>query len=58
MNLTERRRIDPDRRDEILLLEGFAKVHGLAPGNRLSAVINGARRSFPVAGFAQAPEFL
>ena len=56
--LSAGRRIDPAREDEILLLEGFAKAHGLAPGDALSATMNGARRSFRIAGLAQAPEFL
>ncbi len=56
--LSAGRRIDPTREDEILLLEGFAKAHDLAPGDALSATMNGARRSFRIAGLAQAPEFL
>ena len=56
--LAEGRRIDPAREDEIILLEGFAKAHGLSPGDELSATMNGARRSFKIAGLAQAPEFL
>ena len=56
--LSAGRRIDPAREDEILLLEGFARAHGLAPGDALSATMNGARRSFRIAGLVQAPEFL
>ncbi len=52
------RRIDPEHRDEVLLLEGFANIHGLAPGDRISATMNGARRSFHIVGLAQSPEFL
>lgn len=50
--------IDPQRRNDILLLEGFAIAHGLGPGDELSATMNGARRTFRIAGLAQAPEFL
>ncbi len=56
--LAEGRRIDPSHEDEILLLEGFARAHGLRPGDELSATMNGARRTFRIAGLAQSPEFL
>lgn len=56
--LAEGRRIDPRRRDEILLLQGFADAHGLGPGDTLAATMNGARRTFQIAGLAQSPEFL
>ena len=56
--LAEGRRLDPRRRDEILLLEGFAKAHDLGPGDTLVATMNGARRVFHIAGLAQSPEFL
>ena len=39
--LSAGRRIDPNHKDEILLLEGFAKVHSLNPGDKLSATMNG-----------------
>ena len=52
------RKINPNHEDEILLLEGFAKAHGLSPGDKLSATMNGARRSFQIVGLAQSPEFL
>ena len=52
------RHIIPSREDEILLLEGFAKVHDLIPGDSLSATMNGARRTFQIVGLAQSPEFL
>ncbi len=56
--LTDGRMIDSDHSDEILLLEAFAKAHGIRPGDRLSATMNGARRNFQIVGLAQAPEFL
>jgi putative ABC transport system permease protein len=56
--LSAGRRINPNHKDEILLLEGFAKVHGLEPGDKLSATMNGSRRSFQIVGLAQSPEFL
>lgn len=56
--LSEGRRLDPAQEDEILLLESFAKAHGLSPGDELSATMNGTRRTFRIAGIAQSPEFL
>ena len=56
--LTDGRMIDSDHSDEILLLEAFANAHDIRPGDRISATMNGARRSFQIVGLAQAPEFL
>lgn len=56
--LTDGRMINSDHSDEILLLEAFANAHGLRPGDRISATMNGARRSFRIVGLAQSPEFL
>lgn len=56
--LSEGRALNPSHRDEILLLEGFARAHGIAPGDSLAATMNGTRRRFDVVGLAQAPEFL
>ncbi len=56
--LTGGRMIDPARGDEILLLEGFAVAHNFAPGDKLKATMNGAQRTFIIAGLAQAPEFV
>lgn len=56
--LTDGRMIDRDRTDEILLLQSFAMAHGLRPGDRIQATMNGARRGFRIVGLAQSPEFL
>jgi len=56
--LTDGRMIDSDHSDEILLLQAFARAHDLRPGDRISATMNGARRSLRIVGLAQAPEFL
>ncbi len=56
--LARGRLLDPRRHDEILLLEGFAKARGFEPGDMLTATMNGARRTFHIAGLAQSPEFL
>ena len=38
--------------------EAFATVHGLKPGARLNALINGKQRTLVVAGVALSPEFI
>lgn len=56
--LTDGRRLDPTRDDEILLFRGFAKAHAIRPGAKVTATMNGGRRTFTVAGLAESPEFL
>ena len=52
------RYIDPNRRNEVLVNEGFALAHGLEPGDSIAAVVNGTRRNFAIAGVALSPEFV
>lgn len=56
--LTEGQRPAGGRTDQVLLLDNFAKAHGLGPGDRISATMNGARHEFSIAGLAMSPEFL
>ncbi len=56
--LFEGQLLQPGHRDEVLLLEGFAKAHGLEVGDELTATMNGKQRTFKIAGLAQSPEFL
>jgi putative ABC transport system permease protein len=48
----------PDRPDEVLVNEGFAKAHGLGLGSHLVLTIGGHRRTVTVAGIALSPEFI
>jgi putative ABC transport system permease protein len=43
---------------EALVSEAFAQAHGLEPGDRLEALINGKRRGLVVVGTALSPEFV
>ena len=52
------RKLEGRRPDDILLLEGFAKAHGFAPGDSIQATMHGARRTFRIVGLAQSPEFI
>jgi putative ABC transport system permease protein len=38
--------------------EAFAQAHGLAPGDRLGAVINGRRETLTLTGIALSPEYI
>ena len=50
--------LEPGRTDEVLVSEGFARVHRLRPGDRVSAVVNGRRQELRVAGVALSPEYV
>ena len=50
--------IEPGRPDEVLASEAFALANRLEPGSRVSAVINGRRRSLTIVGFALSPEYI
>jgi putative ABC transport system permease protein len=49
---------EPDRPDEVVAVESFARAHGLAPGARVRAVINGRRRDLAIVGTALSPEYV
>lgn len=46
------------REEEVVLNEVFADAHGLRPGDGLTAIINGRRRTLRVVGIALSPPFL
>jgi putative ABC transport system permease protein len=50
--------IQPGRPDEVLIAESFAEGHGLAPGDRFHALMNGRRRELRVVGVALSPEYV
>ena len=52
------RNLRPERYDEVLINEPFADAHGLEPGDRLSAVINGKLRELLIVGLALSPEYV
>ncbi|HEU5296332.1 MAG TPA: ABC transporter permease [Burkholderiaceae bacterium] len=47
-----------DEAIEALVSEGFAQAHGLQPGARLNALINGKRRALVMVGTALSPEYI
>ncbi len=50
--------IDPTRADEVLASEMFCEKHGLEPGDRVAAIINGRRRQLTIVGVALSPEYV
>ena len=56
--LIEGRYLEPGRRDEVLVSEGFALAHGKGPGDEVVAIINGRRRALEIVGLALSPEYV
>lgn len=52
------RLFEPDRDNEVLLSEEFAKAHKLNPGDTLYATINGRRKALTIVGYALSPEYI
>lgn len=58
IRLTSGRRPETGQSQEVVLLESFAKAHGILVGHQISVTLNGSRRIFDVVGTAQSPEFI
>jgi putative ABC transport system permease protein len=58
LHLREGRLPAPGRADEVVASTTFAGAHGLRPGDRFHAVINGRRQSMTMVGTALSPEFV
>ncbi len=52
------RLVEPGRESEAVVSEAFAGAHGLKPGDRVVAVINGRRKTLDIVGIALSPEFI
>lgn len=50
--------VSAGRPDEAVISEPFAEAHDLAPGDHLSATINGRKRQLQVVGVALSPEYV
>lgn len=50
--------LDAARPDEVLASELFCESHGLNPGDRLGAIINGRRRELTIVGIVLSPEYV
>ena len=58
LHLHRGRPIRPEHPEEVLVLDSFAEAHGIEPGDRLHAVINGRRKQLRVTGRVLSPEFV
>lgn len=47
-----------EREPDVLVSESFAKIHGLRPGDRITAILNGKRQDLRIVGLALSPEFI
>jgi putative ABC transport system permease protein len=47
-----------DAQDEAVASDGFAKAHGLEPGDHVRVLINGRKREITITGTALSPEFI
>jgi putative ABC transport system permease protein len=56
--LREGRLFEPGRDNEVLLSARFAAAHGLKPGDKLHATINGRRKALTIAALAMSPEYI
>jgi putative ABC transport system permease protein len=52
------RYIQPNKRDEVLVHENFAKAHHLELGDAIGAVINGRWQTLHIVGIALSPEYV
>ncbi|MFN4258172.1 MAG: ABC transporter permease [Gemmataceae bacterium] len=52
------RYIEPGRRREVLVSEGFAEAHQFQPGDRVQAIINGKKEWLTIVGVALSPEYI
>lgn len=52
------RLIEPGHDNEILLSEEFANAHGLKPGDKITATINGRSKKLTIVGIALSPEYI
>ena len=58
LHLRAGRLLQLDSRGEILVGEAFAEAHRLAPGDRVSVILNGRKISLRIAGVVLSPEFV
>jgi putative ABC transport system permease protein len=50
--------LEPGRTEEVLANEAFTDAHGLHPGDRLVAIINGRRQDLRIVGVVLSPEYI
>ena len=58
VSLRRGRYIDALSSDDVIVHEAFAEEHGLGPGDRVAAIINGRRRELTITGVGLSPEYV
>lgn len=58
LHLRRGRLVEAGRDNEVMVNEAFADAHGLQPGDRLTATINGRRKQLSIVGIALSPEYV
>lgn len=58
LHLRAGRWIDGAHPDEVIASEAFCRAHGIGPGDRVDALVNGRRRALVIVGVALSPEFV
>lgn len=49
---------EPDRENEVVVIETFADAHGFRPGDSFEAILNGRKRTMHIVGIVLSPEFI
>lgn len=58
LHLSRGRWLEPGRPGEALVAEAFAEAHAMAPGHRVTAVIDGRREQLTIVGIVLSPEYI
>jgi putative ABC transport system permease protein len=58
LHLRRGRLVEAGRDSEAVVNDAFADAHGLQPGDRLTATINGRRKQLTIVGIALSPEYV
>ena len=56
--LKKGRYIEPGKRDEVIVSKPFLEANHLAPGDHISAVINGRKKELLIVGMGLSPEYI
>ncbi|MBF0248036.1 MAG: ABC transporter permease, partial [Alphaproteobacteria bacterium] len=58
LRLVAGRWLDPARAEEALVSDAFAEAHGLGPGDGITVLMGGRKRTLAIAGVAMSPEYI
>ncbi len=58
LHLRAGRMINPERSDEVMISEGFAKANGFEPGDEIIAIMEGKYQKFHITGIVLSPEYI